>query len=154
MTYRMLAASLVMLSGIGSAIGAAERAPGAFVGASAPRGGFHAPAAGFGHAAPFLGMHRFVARPRGDFFFRGRERREGRREGGFGLWPGLAGYVPYDYPFESPGYYDEPSYRYAYPDSPATAPSVFRPPLRCNTASQTVPSEKGGVATINVTRCY
>jgi hypothetical protein len=152
MTYRMLAASLVMLSGIGTA--AAETAPGAFVGAGAPHGGFHAGFhAGFGHAAP-MGLHHFVARTRGDFFFRGREHREGE----FRRWPGLAGYGPfagygpYDYPVGSPAYYDEPPYRYAYPDSPATAPNVFRPPLQCNTASQTVPSEKGGVATINVTQ--
>jgi hypothetical protein len=154
MTYRMWAASLVVLSGIGAAIGtvAAGTAPGAFVGAGAPPGGFHASGAAFGHP---MGLHHFVARTRGDFFFfRGREHREERREGEFGRWPGLAGYFPYDYPVGSPAYYAEPPYRYAYPDSPATAPNVFRPPLQCDTASQTVPSEKGGVATINVTRCY
>jgi hypothetical protein len=149
MTYRMLAA-LVVLSGIGATIGTAGAgtAPGAFVGASSFHGGFHPSGAGF------MGARHFVARTRGDFFFRGRERREERREGEFRRWPGLAGYVPYYYPVESPVSYDEPLYRYAYPDSPATAPNVFRPPLECSTDSQKVPSEKGGVATINVTRCY
>ncbi|HEY2226824.1 MAG TPA: hypothetical protein VGI22_03620 [Xanthobacteraceae bacterium] len=109
MTYQKLAASLVVLSGIGTA--AAGTAPGAFVGAGAPQGGFHASAAGFGHAAR-MGLHHFVARTRGDFFFRGREHREERREGEFSRWPGLAGYFPYDYPVESPAsYYEPPSVR-------------------------------------------
>jgi hypothetical protein len=126
---------------------------------------------GSAHMGSPIGARRFVAQ-RGDFFFRGRDsffcgrdsffrwrdsffRGRERREGEFGPWAGFWGdYYPYDYPGEYPASYDQPSYPYSYPDVPPLERYGARPPLRCDTNSQKVPSEKGGETTINVTRCY
>jgi hypothetical protein len=153
MTYRMLAASLVVLAGAGwmFAPAGAGTATGAFVGARSFQGGFHASAPAFAHKGAPMAAHRFVAQ-RGAFFFRGREHREGE----FRRWAGFGGYFPYDYPAGYPASYDAPSYPYpyAYPDAPTAERYMTRLPLHCSTDSQSVPSEKGGVTTINVTRCY
>jgi hypothetical protein len=152
MTYRIFAASLVLLSGFGSMIAstAAGAASGALVATPSFHAGFHPPA--FVHVAPAMASHRFFARGRDAWIFRRHEHREAT----FPLWVG--GYDPYYYaggypPGGYPAINDEPSYPYLSPDVlPPERFGIHRP--RCSTESQTVPSEKGGGHVINVTRCY
>jgi hypothetical protein len=151
MTYRMCAAGLVVLSGLGWVLApaGAGAAAGGFAGAGGFHGGFRSPAPAFTHSGASMPARRFVVQ-RNAFFFRGREHRDGelRRWAGYGI-----GYGPYD-PGAYPASYDEPSYPYAYPDAPPAERYMARPPLHCTTDAQKVPSEKGGETSINVTRCY
>ena len=83
--------------------------------------------------------------------FRGRHERDFRRQAGFPWWWGYTNGDPYDIPYSYPTDYG-PTYELpAYPQQ--SRPVVIREP-GCRTDTQKVPSEAGGEATINITRCY
>jgi hypothetical protein len=163
MTYRMLAASLMVL-GIGSIF--APAATGAAASAATPsfRGALRPSAPVSAHVTAPIMAHRFVGQTRGPWVS-GRDwiskdswisHRRGHREVAFPVWTGFPGYGPYDYPAENPAPIAEPPYPYANPYVPSSErvdPAVSHIP-RCSTVSQKVPAAKGGNITINVTRCY
>jgi hypothetical protein len=163
MTYRMLAASLMVL-GIGSMLVPAVAGAAASVATPSFQGALRPSARVSAHVRAPMAAHRFVGQTRGPWVSGGNwiskgfwisHRRE-HREAAFPGWIGFPGYGPYYYPPEYPAAIAEPRYPYANPDVPASerVDSAVAHIPRCSTVSQKVPAEKGGDITINVTRCY
>jgi hypothetical protein len=159
MTYRMLAASLMVL-GIGSIC--APAAAGASAATPLFRGALRPSAPVSAHVTAPIMAHRFVGQTRGPWVS-GRDwiskdswisHRRGHREVAFPVWTGFPGYDPYDYPAENPALIAEPPYPYANPDVPSLERVDPSHIPRCSTVSQKVPAAKGRDITINVTRCY
>jgi hypothetical protein len=169
MTYRMLAASLMVL-GIGSMFATAAAGAAATVATPSFQGAPRPSAPVSAHGTAPMAAHRFVGQTRGprvsgrDWIRNGSwiskdswiSHRPEHREVAFPVRTGFPGYGPYYYLPGNPAPIAEPAYPYANPDDPTSErvdPAVAHVP-GCSTVSQKVPADKGGDVTINVTRCY